>query len=227
MDLDIVFEQDNEISAYYWICKFVMQHDGWYRHFINIEAFKKAYSFNPDLAIDSLVNLLSNLQEIGFSYGFSSNLLNAFITIGYKPEIIKEMWEALYGATEFRLPIIQEIDWNKILSDDFSMNIEEIFMCILFARFNSNTTERHHWTLSGLYYLYKIHPEKMIKPTKWFFKNSEQFLKVNLLIILEILYDINEEDSEYCRNFEDELNNLYPSNYYLIDFIICKLLLLR
>lgn len=64
----------------------------------------------------------------------------------------------------------------------------------------------------------------MIKPTKWFLQNYKHFLKVNLLIILEILYDISKENSDYHKNFEEELNALYPSNYYLIDFIISKLL---
>ncbi|MFW9877201.1 MAG: hypothetical protein ACFFG0_29270, partial [Candidatus Thorarchaeota archaeon] len=64
----------------------------------------------------------------------------------------------------------------------------------------------------------------MIKPTKWFLRNHKEFLKTNLLIILEILYNINDKDSEYYKNFEDDLNSLYPSDYYLIDFIISKLL---
>lgn len=166
----------------------------------------------------------SNLSEIGFKYSFSSNLLNALFEVGYQTDTIKEMWNELYDATEFRLPILQEIDWNNILLEDLNMNIEEILICILFTRFKSNTTERHHWTLSGIVYLYKLYPEKMIKPTRWFLKNNKQFLKANLLIILEILYDINNEDSEYYKNFEEELNKLYPSNYYLIDFIISKLL---
>jgi hypothetical protein len=220
----VVFEKDNNISAYYWICRFVHERDGWYRNLINVKAFKKAYSLNPELTINSFVELFSNLSKIGFISSFSSNLLNALIEIEYKPDIIQEIWKELYSAAEFRLPVIQEIDWNKMLADDLDMNIEEIFICILFARFNSNTTERHHWTLSGLVYLYQLYPKKMIKPTKWFLKNNKQFLKANLLIILEILYDINNENSEYYKNFKDELNKLYPSNYYLIDYIIGKLL---
>ncbi|MBW1615960.1 MAG: AAA family ATPase [Deltaproteobacteria bacterium] len=220
----VVFEKDNNISAYYWICRFVHERDGWYRNLINVKAFKKAYSLNPELTINSFVELFSNLSKIGFTSSFSSNLLNALIEIEYKPDIIQKIWKELYSAAEFRLPVIQEIDWNKMLADDLDMNIEEIFICILFARFNSNTTERHHWTLSGLVYLYQLYPKKMIKPTKWFLKNNKQFLKANLLIILEILYDINNENLEYYKNFKDELNKLYPSNYYLIDYIIGKLL---
>lgn len=224
LDLDVIFDNDNDISAYYWLCKFVIEHDGWHRYLYNTDAFKKAYSLNPKVAIDSLIEFSAKFLKIGFNLSFSSNLLKAFIAVGYKPNIIKEMWEILYYATEFRLPAKEEINWGEVLSDSLDMSIEEIFICILFIRFKSNTTERHHWTLSGLYYLYKLYPEKMIKPTKWFLQHNEHFLKVNLLIILEILYEINNTNVNYHKNFEKELNSLYPTHYYLIDFIIENLL---
>jgi len=224
INLDVVFDKDNDISAYYWLCKFVVEHDGWHRYLYNTNAFKKAYSLNPELAINSLIEFSDKFLKIGFNLSFSSNLLKALIEVDYKPDVIKEMWETLYYATEIRLPAKEEINWAEILSNSLDMSIEEILICILFTRLKSNTTERHHWTLSGLYYLYKLHPEKMIKPTKWFLQHNEHFLKVNLLIILEILYEINYKNANYHKNFEKELNSLYPTHYYLIDFIIENLL---
>jgi len=224
IDLDVVFDNDNDISAYYWLSKFVFEHDGWQRYLYNTDAFIKAYALNRELAINSLIEFSNKFLKIGFNLSFSSNLLKALIKVGYKPDIIKEMWKTLYRTTEYRLPAREEINWDKILFDGLNMNIEEILICILFTRFKSNTTERHHWTLSGLYYLYKQYPEKMIKPTKWFLQNNERFLKVNLLIILEILYEINNTNTNYRKNFEKELNSLYPTHYYLIDFVIESLL---
>jgi len=224
IDLANVFDQKNDIAVYYWVCQFVTQRDGWYNCLINIEAFKKAYLINPELAIRLFVNLSDKFLELGFSPSFSSNFLNALVEIDYHPDIIKEMWNTLYCAAEIRLPIKEKIKWKELLSDDCNMSIEEKFICLLFTRFKSNTTERHHWTLSGIVYLYQFYPEKMIKPTKWFLHNYKKFLKVNLLMILEILYDISKNNLEYHKNFENELNNLYPSNYYLIDYIIENLL---
>ena len=62
----------------------------------------------------------------------------------------------------------------------------------------------------------------MIKPTKWFLKNDKFFLTSNLIIILEILYDI--EEQTYIQNFYNELSELYPSEYYLINYLIESLI---
>ncbi len=224
LDLTVVFEKDNDVSAYYWICRFVHERDGWYRHFINVSAFKKACYINQELAIDTLIKLSNNLSKIGFNYSFSSNLINALIEINFQADIIEEMMRELYNATEFRLPVVNEIVWEDILSNNLNMDIEEIFICILFTRFKSCATERHHWTISGLYYLYQHYPEKMIKPTKWFFNNNGHFIKSNLIVILEILYDINKTNIEYYKNFKEELNGMFPSNIYIIDILLEKLL---
>ncbi len=224
LDLSIIFQKNNDISAYYWICKFTIEKDGWFRSLYNIESFAKAYSINSDLTIDAITKLSDNLLEIGYVRSFSSNLLNALVKVGYQSHTIKEMWETLYSATEYRLPTKEENNWDELLLDNLDMNTEEILICILFSRFKSNTTDRHHWTLSGLVYLYEYHPEKMIKPTKWFLQNNKHFLTANLLLIIEIIYDISKENFEYHKNFLNELNNLYPSNYYSIDFLLRSLL---
>ncbi len=223
IDLSLIFQKENDISAYYWVTKFVIDHDGWYKNFVNIEAFNKAFSTNRELAINALVtNLEKFILPDGYNRGVSSNLINAFVSVGFQEETIKEMWNNLFEATDHRLPAKESINWNKLLKDDLNMDIEEVFICLLFTRFNSNTTERHHWTLSGLYYLYENFPEKMIKPTKWFLKNDKFFLTSNLIIILEILYDI--EEQTYIQNFYNELSELYPSEYYLINYLIESLI---
>ncbi|MTF40385.1 NACHT domain-containing protein [Cyanobacterium aponinum] len=224
LDLAVIFSQENDISAYYWICQFIYEKGDWWQCLNNTQAFKEGYSLNSELCTKSIIELSNKFLEIGFNRSFSSNLLNALIEVGYSSDVIREMWNTLYTATEYRLPAQPKIDWNELLSDELDMDIEEILICILFTRFKSNTTERHHWTLSGLLYLYQLCPEKMIKPTKRFLRNKSNFLTVNLLLILEIIYDISKNDSEYHKNFIDELNSIYPSNYYLIDFIIAQLL---
>jgi len=223
INLSLIFQKENDISAYYWITQFINEQDGWFTKLVNTNAFDKAFSLNQELAINTLTRQLETfLLPDGYNRGVSSNLINAFVSVGFQEETIKEMWNNLFEATDYRLPAKEIINWDELLTNDLEMNIEEIFICLLFTRFNSNTTERHHWTLSGLYYLYEHFPNKMIKPTKWFLKNNKFFLTSNLIIILEIIYDIDEQT--YTKNFYNELNGLYPSEYYLINYLIESLI---
>jgi len=225
IDLSIIFNLDNDYSAYYWVTQFVYEHDDWSKNFQNKHAFTKAFSINKDLAIKSLINQIEKFTILGgYNRAVSSGLINNLIEVNYDVEITEKMWQNLYNATNFRLPTQEEIHWNEILKNELNLNIEEIFICILFTRFNSNTTERHHWTLSGLCYLYDNNPAKMIKPTKWFLQNKEFFLTSNTIIILEKLLDISSYSKEYIKNFEKELNDFVPSKYFLINFLISNLL---
>lgn len=224
-DLSVIFGEKNDVSAYYWVSKFVHEKDGWYNNFQNPKAFEKAYSMNPIIAVNSLISQTEKFTDLGVNNRcISSGLINCLVKVGYDKEIIEEMWTNLYDATAFRLPEQETIDWDEILSDELNLNIEEIFVCLLFTRFNSNITERHHWVLSGICFLYENHPEIMIKPTKWFFQNKNIFLTTNLILVLEILLDINESNKEYAQLFESELNNLVPSKYYFINAIIRQIL---
>ena len=224
-NIEFIFDTSNDISAYFWVSKFIKERDDWYRNLVNAQAFKKAYSLNTISAIEALTKLSSDfIVAQGYSRGVSSGLINALVEVNYEKEVIDKMWKNLYQATEYRLPIKEEIDWENILCNDLNMDIEEIFICLLFTRFKSNTTERHHWTLAGLAYFYENYPKKMIKPTKWFLQNSEYFLSSNLILVLEMLYDRHISDSNYCQNFTIELNKLIPSKYYLINYIIGNIL---
>lgn len=225
VDLSVIFQKKNDVSAYFWASKFNYQQGGWFQKFVNVEAFKEAYTLNSELAINALVEHTKKLiGSVGYTRMVSGNLLNALVNIGYDKDVIKRGWQTLYDATDHRLPFKEAIDWDELLSDELSLNTEEIFICLLFTRFSSNTTERHHWTLSGLFYLYEMFPEKMIKPTKWFLKNTESFLTTNLIIVLEILYDKHIKNNGYTHNFIDELTNLPSSGYYLINYILDQLI---
>lgn len=225
VDLSVIFQKKNDVSAYFWISKFNHQQGGWFEKFVNAEAFREAHTLNSELAINALAEHTKKLIEsIGYTRMVSGNLLNALVNVGYDKEVIKRGWQMLYDATDHRLPFKEIIDWDELLTNELNLNTEEIFICLLFTRFNSNTTERHHWTLSGLVYLYEMFPEKMIKPTKWFFKNTKSFLTTNLIIILEILYDKHTKNNGYTHNFIDELKNLPSSGYYLINYILDQLI---
>lgn len=221
VDISSLFKTDNDIYVYFLISKFINEKGDWLENLVNIDAFTDAYSLNARLSIETLIEQLSKLvkpQKYGRSV--SSNLINTLITVDYPKDIIEKMWDNLYEATDFRLPIKDDIDWEEELRNDMEMDIEEIFICLLFSRFQANTTERHHWTLSGLAYLYETSPDKMIKPTKWFLQNHKSFLTTNLILILEILYDIHKVNNTYCNNFKDEFEEVAPSKYYIINYII-------
>ncbi|WP_459212759.1 AAA family ATPase [Aquimarina rhabdastrellae] len=225
VELSIIFDNDNDISAHYWISQFVYEQDGSYNSFKNKQAFEKAFYINKDIAIKSLTNQIEKFTQIGgYNRSVSSGLINNLIGVGYNKDIIEKMWSNLYKATDFRLPVQKTIYWNEILKDELNLNIEEVFICLLFTRLVSNTTERHHWVFSGLCYLYEHHANKMVKPTKWFLQNHKFFLTSNLIIVLEILFDISSSSKEYVQNFRDELDELVPSKFYLVNLIVTYLL---
>lgn len=221
VDLSILMKTDNDTFVRSLVSNFVNKKDGWFNNLVRIDDFTKAYSLNAQLTTETLIEQLPKfIEPQKYGRSVSSNLINALVTVDYPKEVIEKMWDNLYRATDFRLPIKDEIDWEEELKNDMEMDIEEVFICLLFSRFKANTTERHHWTLSGLTYLYETSPEKMIKPTKWFLQNHKSFLTTNLILILEILYDINEVNNTYCNNFKDEFEQIAPSKYYIINYII-------
>lgn len=223
-EIDIIFETNQDIKTYFLVCKFIYAYDGWYKSFVNIEAFEQAYKLNTQLTLDSLFELLNEKFGIGYHRsGVAGNLINALIKANFDETIIKGMWNNLYSAIDYRLPYKEEFDWKSTLSNDLQMDIEEVFISILFTRFKSNTTQRHNVTLSSIAYILWTSPEKLIKPIKWFLQNHDKFLEVTAQLILELLYEFHNKDINYCLNFKLELENMYPTNYYSNDFIIEEL----
>lgn len=226
VDFSNAFNHDSDLSTYYWTCRFVCHFDGWFNFLTEIDAFERAYQQNQKLALDTFFEVTDEvLCEIGFKTSFSSNLLNALQRVEYPKEEIRDVWEKIYFATESRLPIKEEEDWDLLLEDSLGLDSEEILICILLCRLKSNVSERHHNVLSGIHYLFSEYPDKMIKPTKWFLKNHKLFLEINLILILEILFDYYYQDQNYIKNFKDELEDIYPQNIFIIDFILHHLLL--
>lgn len=223
--LDLYFQENNELAVYYWICRYAYDMGGWYERFVNIEAFEKAYNFNKSQTIDFLSELLFEvLIEIDWKRTISANLINTFVKSNCEPNSIGQMWNNLYTILDSRLPGKEIFNWDEALENDLGLTEEEFLICILFSRLKINSSERHNWALSGIWYLIINNPEKMIKPLKWFFKNADSFLEVTLLVVLEIFKDYVSQNPSYIENFYNELKSLYPKNYFLIDFIIEKLL---
>lgn len=223
-DLDIIFQDNLDLFIYFWICRFVYDRDGWYNELINFSALKKAYELNKNEAIKYFFELVIDKLNINFPHSFSSNLIINLIKLEYDSSTINSMLENLFYSIDYRLPTKESFVWKNALSNELDMNIEEIFICILFTRFNANTSERFHLTLSGIGYLLYTHPQKLIKPIKWFFKNHSKFLDSILLSILQLLYEFCKDDKNYINNFRIEILEIYPMQYFFIDTLIELLL---
>ncbi|MGI8583156.1 MAG: hypothetical protein ACR2KX_13215 [Chitinophagaceae bacterium] len=223
-DVDPIFSAGNEIECFYWVCRFVYDHGGWFEKFVNQEAFHKAREINADNAFIYLFELLPSSLDIGFNIDFSSNLINMLVNAEYDKEKITLMWKNVLEITSYRLPSKDEIKWADILSNELELEIEELLICILICRFKAGTTERLQWTCSGLRYLFEHKQDKLLKPLKWFLSNSSKFLDPALILILQLLLEQKEKGSTYYLNFETQLINISPRHYFLIDFLLFKLI---
>lgn len=220
VDATILFENQGAITIYYWVSRYVNDQDGWYKSLVNIEAFKNAYKIDNQITIQVLCELLFEKLQFGSPRVLTANLLNGLVKVNFDTNIVKNTWHNLFDAISYRLPYTESYDWNKALENNLEMNQEEIFICLLFARFKPNTTERYEWTLLGITYLLFNEPNKMIKPIKWFLQNKERFIDCVVLSVIELIFEFNKVQVGYANHFKSELESIYPTKYFLMDAMI-------
>lgn len=216
------FNPQSDELIYFCVSKFMYELDGWYRSFTNIAIFSKAYLINPEKTIQFLFELMPEKLSVWNNRSLSSNLINALTTVSYKPEAIRDAWIALYDTISDRFPSIDDYNWDLGLENELSMKLNEIYICILFTRFKSHTIFSFEVVLSNITKLLYDFPQLLIKPLKWFFQNQKKFKKSIIYTILETIYLFDIENIDYIKNFETELIDIYPTNYFLIDYLIEK-----
>jgi hypothetical protein len=220
IDITFLFDSNTEISVFFWVARFVYQKDGWFKSLSNINAFAKAYELNPTKSLEFLFDLLPDKLDLGNNRVFSANLLNALSKAGYDSLIVKKAWLTLYEMIESRLPTKDRFDWDIALANELEMNMNEVYICLLLSRFKSYTVQKFHIVLSGIANLLFENSEQLVKPLKWFFKKNEIFKKSIILSILELIILYEKENIGYIKNFESELESIYPTKYFLIDYLI-------
>jgi hypothetical protein len=220
INLTPLFDSETDASIYFWVARFVYQKDGWFKSLSNIDAFEKAYKLNPEKCFEYLFELIPNKLALGGNRVFSANLFNALTRTKIPASELSESWLALYDIIESRLPSTEKYDWQRTLTDNYQRSMQEIFACMLISRFKSYSVQRYHIVLSGLTVILFSTPELLIKPIRWFFSQHELFKKSVILGVLELLSIYNKENSNFISNFKDELLGLYPTNYFMIDYLI-------
>jgi len=223
VELDIVFQRGDDIECYYWVCRFVNDHGGWFEKFVNQEAFLIAHRINSPLAFSCLFELMPAYLDIGFNSEFSANLIQLLVSLGYDPAIIESMWDNLLKITSYRLPFQEEMEWDSIFENEFELSDEEILICMLISRYRAGTTERFQWATAAIANLFETSPDRFIKPFQWFFTHRAKFLKGVETVILQLIFNQKAKDGVYHKHFEAALLNGFPSKYFMTDFIICQL----
>lgn len=218
-----LFQQNNDILSYYYIVCFFYTFDGNYKLFTNTHFLTSALKLNPlktkehftELLFDSLSSYNDNFSHLG-------SLFNTLCNIkAFKQEDLSLAWKGMYEVIEARLPEQEKYCFEHLSVDYTGMTDDELYVCLLITRFKSGGTLRCHITLSGLAILLFEKPILCIKPLKWFLTHTQDFENLILLIILELILVYNKEkDDSYIFNFEEELKDIYPTNYFLIDYII-------
>jgi len=220
IDIAPIFDSNTELSVFFWMTRFIYQRDGWFKNLSNIGAFQTAYKLNPNKSIDFLFELLASNLNLGYKRVFSANLFNALSSVGYNPSLLEKAWLSMYEIIEYRLPSRETYDWDKVLSNELNMDINEIHICLLFCRFKSYTVQKYHIGLSSISILLYEDYQALIKPIKWFLLYHEYFKKSIILAILQLLVLFEETTKGYLKNFESELKSIYPTYYFLIDILI-------
>jgi len=224
VEMEDLFLHEPQFTCFYYMCRFVTDTGGWFERFVNQEAFSKAYSIDNKKAIAYLFELLPPGLEIGFNMDYSSNLIQALVSVGYDTATITAMWNNLVEVSSYRLPSQDPIEWETVLDDSLEMDIEEILIAIILSRFRTGSTERSQWATAALSYFMEHTQDKLVKPLKWFFHKREKFLDTVLAIILQSLLEQKEKGNNYYLHFEEELKKIFPKHQFLIDFLLSQLL---
>ena len=228
--INSIFQNAHEdVKVYYYLSKFTHQNGDYMETFANIEFFQKAYELNPKLTVKHLVEFVSKLiPGAYFTNNLSANIINALASVDYPKKKIVNLWKLLYNVINQRLSAKEKFDWKKALPKDLrKFSDKELLIAILLTRFKSNSSERHHWVITGLSKLIDLDSKSVIKPLKWFLSNSKDYLEICLLSVLQQLYEFHKNNPSYVNNFQHELNSIYPTNFFLIDWIIEQLLNLK
>ena len=220
-NLDATFRTGNDIECYYWICRFIGDSGGWFQKFVNEDAFIQAHSLNPNNALVFLFELLPSQLQTNFNFSFSSNLIKLLISINYENAVIEKCWQNVVDVTSNRLPSQTEFEWDETFSSD--MNIQEIFCSILLCRLKAETSDRYKVVILALDLNFMQNPDAWIKPFQWFLHNRKEFSNIAFIIVLQYINKKNSTDNQYCLIFKEELVKIYPSKYFLIDYIISDL----
>lgn len=219
LNLDIVFNSNKEVECYYLVCKYMYTNGGWYERFVDIDSFIKAYSLDEEKALNYFFELIPPLLIEGNNRSFSSSLIKLLVKLDYNVETINKSWNNLLEITDYRLPIQKDIDWENIIESD--MSSEEVFICILLSRFKVVTTERFRIVIAGIERLMSVDCKKLIKPFLWFIQHKDSFSDLAFTIILQFIY--SSKNKAYQLSFKDELLAVFPTYYFLQDYLISRL----
>lgn len=222
LDLDKIFIPWTEQYFFYKICLFNNKSWGWGEWFIDTDSFVEAWNIDFERARIDLFKFSSEKYfRIGIPFWMASNLIKAISRIDSKKQLTLGMYKNLYDIISYRIPDLIESNWEESTNNDLDLNEKELLVCLLFVRLRIWSSERFHIGISWITYLLYFDKNVLIKPLKWFFRNSNKFLYLDKQIILEVLLDyVNKVDEEYLSNFKDELTDIFPSWEYTVDYII-------
>ncbi|MGE4444362.1 MAG: hypothetical protein AB7E37_05200 [Candidatus Altimarinota bacterium] len=222
LDLDKLFIESSEQYLYYKMCVFTTKTGGWFEGFIEVDNFIEVGNIDFKTAIDCLFSInQEKYYNIGVPHDMASNLIISISQVVNKSDLALKMYDNLYDIISFRIPDLIEDNLDDSLINELNLNMEEMLICILISRLRIGSTEISNISISGVTYLLYKDKDLLIKPIKWFFKNSSKFLYLNKQILFQILLDFhNEVDNKYIINFKDEILEYYPSGEYSIDYII-------
>lgn len=226
-NLEIAFENmriDSDILSYFYTRLYCYKKDGNYNRFVHENLLIKAYKLNQNQTIKALNKIIYDIYK-NIKYGSNSiaNLLKGLFRINYDKNKILDSWQNMYDIIEYRLSGEQHIYSEDMFLDEFNMDMEEIIICIVMCLLNIEKVETEKLVIDCIHYYINHKSQKLYKPLKWLLKNNKMFAEMNLVVILQLIWE-NKCELNFLNELEEELKLLYSYNNFMITILINDIL---
>lgn len=217
----------DSIKAYINLRIYLTQKDGWYHKYGNYEFFKKSYSLDKRLAIDSYFEYFRNMNKPFESVnGVSNSIIKMLSDLDDWQEEVLELWDIVYNVIDLRLSYRAEIEWGKIEGEFEEYCIKELLYHALLVRLRYGAADIHKSVFVSLEILLKDRLERFffVRPFKRVLKNHCKYINLSITMLIQLvdkMYTYEEIEQYQLLNLDDYICiNEYGDDEFLLKFLL-------
>ncbi|MBF6984592.1 P-loop domain-containing protein [Pasteurella multocida] len=202
------------------INNFVYAKNGWFANFTEQESLKIAVSYDRDMAMKTLAEVLySYFSTVGYFSESTANLIIALTNVGTDKNIIIDMYKSGYQVLESRLPDINNFDWQDIDSPEFlGMDYDEFAIVMLLSKSIFHDSQVQREIICAISYFMRENEGILVKPFRWFFNHYEKFNQLFIATVLELLETEKDNNKKLLAEVKESLASLHEiENIYIHD----------
>ncbi len=220
-------ELDNEIMAFIYMHMFLVHADGRYNRFTEIDLFRRAYEYNPQVAEKHFFEYIyNNLYSVDYSLAVGGEIIKSLTAINYDNPSILEYWDRLFDIINFRLSGQIDYDWSPIITKSNQFDNEEKLLSLLLTRLKYGEANRYKWVISDLNNLLEQEAlrGKFAKPFILFLDEREQYIDYSLILLLMLVMEFFSYQELESFEIINSIESIYPSQNPIINHLIRILL---